>query len=155
MDEKTFYDLLSRGAKYRASDAIFKVGQPPAFRVTGALRYLQGERMRPEHTQALLLERGGSQRGENLRSILLVGERLGKREFGSRHPVVLGGTGSAVGIHRRKPIERVDRPLRGRLLRVTHQHAKRECDADGGERRQQNGARATGSVLDVPLLDPL
>ena len=53
MDERTFYDLLSRGAKYRASDAIFKVGQPPAFRVTGTLRYLQGDRLRPEHTQAL------------------------------------------------------------------------------------------------------
>jgi twitching motility protein PilT len=53
MDEKTFHDLLTRGARYRASDALFKVGQPPAFRVAGSLHYLQGERLRPEHTQAL------------------------------------------------------------------------------------------------------
>jgi twitching motility protein PilT len=53
MDEPTFHDLLLRGAKYKASDALFKVGQPPAFRVAGALHYLQGEKLRPEHTQAL------------------------------------------------------------------------------------------------------
>lgn len=53
MDEATFHDLLQRGARYKASDALFKVGQPPAFRVAGALHYLQGERLRPEHTQAL------------------------------------------------------------------------------------------------------
>ncbi len=53
MDESLFHELLSRGTKYRASDAIFKVGQPPAFRVAGELRYLQGERLRPEHTHAL------------------------------------------------------------------------------------------------------
>ena len=52
MDEKTFHDLLQRGARYRASDALFKVGQPPAFRVAGSLHYLQGERLRPEHTLA-------------------------------------------------------------------------------------------------------
>jgi twitching motility protein PilT len=53
MDERTLHDLLARGVKYRASDALFKVGQPPAFRVTGTLRYLQGERLRPEQTQAI------------------------------------------------------------------------------------------------------
>jgi twitching motility protein PilT len=53
MDEPTFHELLLRGAKYNASDALFKVGQPPAFRVSGALHYLQGEKLRPEHTQAL------------------------------------------------------------------------------------------------------
>ena len=53
MDEQTFHDLLQRGARYNASDALFKVGQPPAFRVAGSLHYLQGERLRPEHTQAL------------------------------------------------------------------------------------------------------
>jgi twitching motility protein PilT len=53
MDEATFHELLQRGAKYNASDALFKVGQPPAFRVAGALHYLQGEKLRPEHTQAL------------------------------------------------------------------------------------------------------
>jgi twitching motility protein PilT len=53
MDEQTFHELLQRGARYQASDALFKVGQPPAFRVTGSLHYLQGERLRPEHTAAL------------------------------------------------------------------------------------------------------
>ncbi|HKP62404.1 MAG TPA: PilT/PilU family type 4a pilus ATPase [Polyangiales bacterium] len=53
MDETTFHELLQRGARYNASDALFKVGQPPAFRVAGSLHYLQGERLRPEHTQAL------------------------------------------------------------------------------------------------------
>src|SRR4051812_21013166 len=53
MDEATFHELLLRGLKYSASDALFKVGQPPAFRVSGALHYLQGEKLRPEHTQAL------------------------------------------------------------------------------------------------------
>jgi twitching motility protein PilT len=53
MDELTFHELLQRGARYQASDALFKVGQPPAFRVTGSLHYLQGERLRPEHTMAL------------------------------------------------------------------------------------------------------
>jgi twitching motility protein PilT len=53
MDEQTFHELLRRGAQYNASDALFKVGQPPAFRVAGDLHYLQGERLRPEHTLAL------------------------------------------------------------------------------------------------------
>src|ERR1700741_5202053 len=53
MDEATFHELLLRGAKHNASDALFKGGQPPAFRVAGALHYLQGEKLRPEHTQAL------------------------------------------------------------------------------------------------------
>jgi twitching motility protein PilT len=53
MDEATFHELLQRGARYNASDALFKVGQPPAFRVAGSLHYLQGERLRAEHTQAL------------------------------------------------------------------------------------------------------
>jgi twitching motility protein PilT len=53
MDEATFHELLTRGARYRASDALFKVGQPPAFRVAGSLHYLQGERLRAEHTEAL------------------------------------------------------------------------------------------------------
>ena len=61
MDEATFHDLLQRGSKYNASDALFKVGQPPAFRVSGALHYLQGEKLRPEHTEALariVMQRG-------------------------------------------------------------------------------------------------
>jgi len=53
MDEQTFHELLQRGARYKASDALFKVGQPPAFRVAGSLHYLQGERLRAEHTLAL------------------------------------------------------------------------------------------------------
>ena len=53
MDEQTFHELLQRGARYNASDALFKVGQPPAFRVAGSLHYLQGERLRAEHTQSL------------------------------------------------------------------------------------------------------
>jgi twitching motility protein PilT len=53
MDEQTFHELLQRGARYNASDALFKVGQPPAFRVAGDLHYLQGERLRAEHTAAL------------------------------------------------------------------------------------------------------
>ena len=53
MEEQTFHELLQRGARYNASDALFKVGQPPAFRVAGSLHYLQGERLRAEHTQSL------------------------------------------------------------------------------------------------------
>jgi twitching motility protein PilT len=66
MDEPTFHELLLRGAKYNASDALFKVGQPPAFRVSGALHYLQGEKLRPEHTQALaeIVLRQSRYRGE-------------------------------------------------------------------------------------------
>jgi twitching motility protein PilT len=66
MDEAIFHELLQRGAKYNASDALFKVGQPPAFRVAGALHYLQGEKLRPEHTQALaeIVLRQGRRRGD-------------------------------------------------------------------------------------------
>jgi twitching motility protein PilT len=66
MDEATFHELLQRGAKYKASDALFKVGQPPAFRVSGELHYLQGEKLRPEHTHALaeIVLRQGRHRGE-------------------------------------------------------------------------------------------
>ena len=66
MDETTFHELLQRGARYNASDALFKVGQPPAFRVAGSLHYLQGERLRPEHTQALaeIVLRQSRYRGE-------------------------------------------------------------------------------------------
>jgi len=53
MDEPMFHELLQRGARYNASDALFKVGQPPAFRVAGSLHYLQGEQLRPDHTHAL------------------------------------------------------------------------------------------------------
>src|SRR4029077_9603090 len=66
MDEATFHELLQRGARYNASDALFKVGQPPAFRVAGSLHYLQGERLRAEHTQALaeIVLRQSRYRGE-------------------------------------------------------------------------------------------
>ncbi|HMI94569.1 MAG TPA: PilT/PilU family type 4a pilus ATPase [Polyangiales bacterium] len=67
MDEATFHDLLQRGSKYNASDALFKVGQPPAFRVSGSLHYLQGEKLRPEHTEALariVMQRGRKPIGE-------------------------------------------------------------------------------------------
>ena len=53
MDEQTFHELLARGAEHSASDALFKVGQPPAFRVSGDLHYLQGGALRPEHTRKL------------------------------------------------------------------------------------------------------
>ncbi len=53
MDEQTFHELLTRGAQHSASDALFKVGQPPAFRVAGDLHYLQGGALRPEHTRKL------------------------------------------------------------------------------------------------------
>ncbi len=53
MDEQTFHDLLKRGAQYHASDALFKVGQPPAFRVGGSLHYLKGDKLHPDHTRAL------------------------------------------------------------------------------------------------------
>ncbi|MDH5672431.1 MAG: PilT/PilU family type 4a pilus ATPase [Myxococcales bacterium] len=66
MDEATFHQLLTRGSRYNASDALFKVGQPPAFRVAGALHYLQGEKLRPEHTQVLteIVLRQSRYRGE-------------------------------------------------------------------------------------------
>ncbi|MBN1653682.1 MAG: PilT/PilU family type 4a pilus ATPase [Deltaproteobacteria bacterium] len=53
MDEKTFHELLQRGAQYKASDALFKVGQPPAFRVGGSLHYLKGDKLQKEHTRLL------------------------------------------------------------------------------------------------------
>lgn len=66
MDEATLHELLARGAKYNASDALFKVGQPPAFRVSGELHYLQGEKLRPEHTQGIaeLILKNSRFRGE-------------------------------------------------------------------------------------------
>jgi twitching motility protein PilT len=45
--------LLQKGQQHNASDVLFKVGQPPAFRVNGDLHYLQGEKLRPGQTQAL------------------------------------------------------------------------------------------------------
>ena len=54
MDEQTFHELLQRGARYNASDALFEVGQPPAFRVAGDLHYLQGERLRAYRVVELL-----------------------------------------------------------------------------------------------------
>ncbi|MEM6956327.1 MAG: PilT/PilU family type 4a pilus ATPase [Myxococcota bacterium] len=53
MDEATLLALLKKGAQYKASDVLLKVGQPPAFRVTGELHYLQGDKLRPEQTMAL------------------------------------------------------------------------------------------------------
>lgn len=53
MDESTLQALLKKGAQYKASDVLLKVGQPPAFRVNGDLHYLQGDKLRPEQTQAL------------------------------------------------------------------------------------------------------
>lgn len=53
MDESTLNALLKKGAQHKASDVILKVGQPPAFRVNGVLHYLQGDKLRPEQTQAL------------------------------------------------------------------------------------------------------
>lgn len=53
MDEATLLALLKKGAQYRASDVLLKVGQPPAFRVNGALHYLQGDKLKPEQTRGL------------------------------------------------------------------------------------------------------
>jgi len=53
MDEPTLQALLKKGLQYQASDLLFKVGQPPGFRVNGQLHYLQGERLRPDQTRAL------------------------------------------------------------------------------------------------------
>ena len=53
MDEATLLALLRKGAQYRASDVLLKVGQPPAFRVNGDLHYLQGDKLKPEQTQGL------------------------------------------------------------------------------------------------------
>lgn len=53
MDEATLLALLKKGAQYRASDVLLKVGQPPAFRVNGDLHYLQGDKLKPEQTHGL------------------------------------------------------------------------------------------------------
>ena len=53
MDEATLLALLQKGMQHKASDVLLKVGQPPAFRVNGALHYLQGDKLRPEQTKAL------------------------------------------------------------------------------------------------------
>jgi twitching motility protein PilT len=53
MDESTFHALLQKGEQHRASDVLFKVGQPPAFRIGGELHYLQGDKLRPDHTLRL------------------------------------------------------------------------------------------------------
>lgn len=53
MDEATLLALLKKGAQYRASDVLLKVGQPPAFRVNGDLHYLQGDKLKPGQTQGL------------------------------------------------------------------------------------------------------
>ena len=53
MDENVLQQLLRRGIQYNASDILLKVGQPPAFRVTGALHYLQGDKLLPQHTREL------------------------------------------------------------------------------------------------------
>jgi len=53
MDEATLHGLLKRGAKYAASDALFKVGQPPAFRVQGSLHYLKGDPLTAAQTRDL------------------------------------------------------------------------------------------------------
>ncbi|MEM9191136.1 MAG: PilT/PilU family type 4a pilus ATPase [Myxococcota bacterium] len=53
MDEATLHALLKKGQQHNASDVLFKVGQPPAFRVNGELHYLQGEKLKPTQTRAL------------------------------------------------------------------------------------------------------
>ncbi len=53
MDEATLHALLTKGQQHGASDVLFKVGQPPAFRVNGELHYLQAEKLKPPQTQAL------------------------------------------------------------------------------------------------------
>lgn len=53
MEESALHALLRKGQQYAASDILLKVGQPPAFRVGGALHYLQGEKLRPEQTKGL------------------------------------------------------------------------------------------------------
>ncbi|GAB4213989.1 MAG: type IV pilus twitching motility protein PilT [Sandaracinaceae bacterium] len=53
MDETTLHSLLRKGQQYNASDILLKVGQPPAFRVTGDLHYLQGDKLQPQHTRDL------------------------------------------------------------------------------------------------------
>ena len=53
MDETTLHSLLRKGQQYNASDILLKVGQPPAFRVSGDLHYLQGDKLLPQHTREL------------------------------------------------------------------------------------------------------
>ncbi len=53
MDESTLHSLLRKGQQYNASDVLLKVGQPPAFRVSGDLHYLQGDKLLPQHTRDL------------------------------------------------------------------------------------------------------
>lgn len=53
MDEATLHALLEKGHAHKASDVLIKVGQPPAFRVQGSLRYLQGNKLKPGMTRAL------------------------------------------------------------------------------------------------------
>lgn len=53
MDESTLHSLLRKGQQYNASDILLKVGQPPAFRVSGVLHYLQGDKLAPQHTREL------------------------------------------------------------------------------------------------------
>jgi twitching motility protein PilT len=53
MDEATLHTLLKKGQQYTASDILLKVGQPPAFRVSGDLHYLQGDKLTPQHTRDL------------------------------------------------------------------------------------------------------
>ena len=65
MDEPTLHNLLRKGDQYKASDVLFKVGQPPAFRVGGDLHYLQGDKLRADHTYKLaeLVLRGSRYKG--------------------------------------------------------------------------------------------
>jgi twitching motility protein PilT len=53
MDEATLHALLTKGQQHGASDVLFKVGQPPAFRVNGELHYLQADKLMPPQTQSL------------------------------------------------------------------------------------------------------
>ncbi|MDQ3036935.1 MAG: PilT/PilU family type 4a pilus ATPase [Myxococcota bacterium] len=53
MDENALQGLLGKGLQYKASDVLLKVGQPPAFRVSGVLHYLQGDKLQPQHTRDL------------------------------------------------------------------------------------------------------
>jgi twitching motility protein PilT len=53
MDETVLQGLLRKGLQYAASDILLKVGQPPAFRVSGVLHYLQGDKLSPQHTREL------------------------------------------------------------------------------------------------------
>src|SRR5262245_59603653 len=55
MTEEILRALLKKGVEAGASDVHLKVGQPPAYRVRGALHYLTGEKLRPEHTRAAAL----------------------------------------------------------------------------------------------------